>query len=560
MKRIFYIPVAALACVALWSCDKFLDTTPDNRATLDSPEKIQKLLVAAYANRSYVRMAELASDNCDDMGPTNPNGNLLMLHNSYWQDMTEADNDSNQNTWAQYYSAIGVANTALEAIEAMGTTDELKPFKGEALMCRAYAHFCLTMLYCLPYHPEKSDQYPGIPYMESPEKELNPHYVRGDLKSVYEKIDRDIEEALPLMDNSIYSVPKYHFNVSAAYAFAARFNLYYMKWDKVVRYADVVLRSNPATMLRDWTAAGALAWDNNLRTNDYIDPKHKFSLMLVPLVSATGGMFNSGWSSGARFAHNTRVNKTETFRAKRPMGGPVDFSTGNTSSQVYRCAPYEVLANNHNKAYMFKWTLQWETVNQVTGAGYGHATHVAFTTNEVLLNRAEAYIHLKEYDKAAADLEVWNQSFCKVGNTYQYQTVVSLTRARINDVYGNPASGFYIAQYTSAAPTSRKPLHPHGFEVEAGEQESFIQCLLYCRRLDTHAEGLRWGDVKRYGIVVDRFDDTDYIDSSTSGFRVAATLDERDLRRALQLPQDVVAAGLQANPRNEDAPGHPFRQ
>ena len=72
--------------------------------------------------------------------------------------------------------------------------------------------------------------------------------------------------------------------------------------------------------------------------------------------------------------------------------------------------------------------------------------------------------------------------------------------------------------------------------------------------------GLRWGDVKRYGIVVDRFDNIDYVDAQTTGFRVAATLDEKDLRRAIQLPAEVITAGVEPNPRNADAPNHPFRQ
>ena len=135
-----------------------------------------------------------------------------------------------------------------------------------------------------------------------------------------------------------------------------------------------------------------------------------------------------------------------------------------------------------------------------------------------------------------------------------------LTRERINEVYGDPASENYIAEYTSAAPTSRKPLHPHGLTVEPGEQEYMIQCLLFCRRIETIADGLRWGDVKRYGIVVDRFDNIDYVDTQTTRFRVAATLDEKDLRRAIQLPAEVITAGVEPNPRNADAPNHPFRQ
>lgn len=212
--------------LTLAACNDFLDELPDNRTELDTPDKINRLLVSAYPSRSFTRMCEIASDNCDDMGANNPNTSLLLEHNSYWMDMNEAENDSNKNTWQAYYSAIAAANTALEAIEKQGTPKELLPAKAEALLCRAYSHFCLTMLYCLPYHPEKSGEYLGVPYMEAPETTLNPVYHRDNLKEVYEKIDRDIEEALPLVSDANYAVPKYHFNRSAAYAFATRFNLY----------------------------------------------------------------------------------------------------------------------------------------------------------------------------------------------------------------------------------------------------------------------------------------------------------------------------------------------
>lgn len=53
------------------------------------------------------------------------------------------------------------------------------------------------------------------------------------MKELYAKINKDIEEALPLVNDGIYKVPKYHFNKKAAYSFAARFNLYYKNLDNV---------------------------------------------------------------------------------------------------------------------------------------------------------------------------------------------------------------------------------------------------------------------------------------------------------------------------------------
>ncbi len=150
-----------------------------------------------------------------------------------------------------------------------------------------------------------------------------------------------------------------------------------------------------------------------------------------------------------------------------------------------------------------------------------------------------------EYDKAVADLNAWIGSFYLVGQN----GIESLTRERIAEVYGDPSSNRYIAEYTALEPTSRKPLHPHGFTVEAGEQEHLIQTTLFCRRIGDHRRRTALGgDIKRYGIVIDRFDDSAYNDDNTTGFTVAATLGEKDLRRALQLPQEVITAGLEANP------------
>ena len=66
MKKFITYSIAVLSLLGgLTSCDKFLDTLPDNRTELNSIEKIQKLLVSAYASRTYVRFFEYASDNCE---------------------------------------------------------------------------------------------------------------------------------------------------------------------------------------------------------------------------------------------------------------------------------------------------------------------------------------------------------------------------------------------------------------------------------------------------------------------------------------------------------------
>lgn len=69
----------------------------------------------------------------------------------------------------------------------------------------------------------------------------------------------------------------------------------------------------------------------------------------------------------------------------------------------------------------------------------------------------------------------------------------------------------------------------------------FIRKLLpQMRRLETWWQGLRFLDIKRYGIEFSH----NLVDMDPLAFTAG------DLRGALQLPADAIVAGLEANPRN----------
>lgn len=201
MKRNIICFLSSLAfALALVSCGDFLDKNPDLRTTLDSEEKIANILVSAYVSGSgsYQIVAELSSDNVCDRGITK-NYDQFYEDVYEWAENVTTGNDSPRNIWSANYGCIANANQALSAIEEMGgaTTAALKASKGEALLCRAYSHFVLANLFCMPYNPATADNYLGIPYMDHAETDLNPRYDRGTLKEVYEMIGKDIEEGIP---------------------------------------------------------------------------------------------------------------------------------------------------------------------------------------------------------------------------------------------------------------------------------------------------------------------------------------------------------------------------
>ena len=165
----------------------------------------------------------------------------------------------------------------------------------------------------------------------------------------------------------------------------------------------------------------------------------------------------------------------------------------------------------------------------------------ALTSEEVKLNMIEAYIMKGDYDKALSNFNIWMHNFTSYTKT--------VAMADIEKVYGeyqeDEETGVTrgMKYYTPTKPTPKKELHPD-FTVEKGDQEAFLQCLLHCRRIMTLHEGLRWFDIKRYGITIYRRT----LDGSMN-ITVTDTMDVDDPRRAIQLPASVIKAGLEANPR-----------
>ncbi|MCS2863584.1 hypothetical protein NXW13_05290 [Bacteroides thetaiotaomicron] len=66
------------------------------------------------------------------------------------------------------------------------------------------------------------------------------------------------------------------------------------------------------------------------------------------------------------------------------------------------------------------------------------------------------------------------------------------------------------------------------------------------RRIATLHEGLRWPDIKRYGIVIYRRS------IANNNIVVTDEMPVNDARRAMQIPKSVVLAGMQPNPRTEN--------
>ena len=530
MKKIFYTLV--LATLVLTGCDKFLDKMPDNRAEIDTPEKIRALLVSAYPSTDYMLVTEFMSDNVDDYGKNNPNTDRFIDQVFAWDDVTESDNEDPESVWGSCYGAVACANEALKAIDLLTEQDptlDLRAERAEALLCRAYGHFILVNVFCMAYNSVTSAKDAGIPYITTPETTLKPAYERGNVADVYEKIGKDLEAALPDVSDRYYTVPKYHFNPKAAYAFAARFYLYYGKFDKSVEYATKCLGTEPAAMLRDWEFQSTMTQKYTAIVAHYIDASLNCNLLLMTAYSKMGLAFGPYYVY-SRYAHGNYLAEMET--------GEAIPNLWNGSNETYWMGMKEYEATNLDKTMFWKLPYLFEYTDPVARIGYYRTVYPAFTADQVLLERAEANVLQGKYDEALDDVNVWIRNIASADPEHLPRT---LDLDRVNTWFNNQP--YHVWDSSSV----KKHLNPKFATFQEGStQENMIQCVLALKRVETLGQGLRWFDVKRYGIQLDRR----IINADGRPYRNTGTLVPFDKRSAVQIPKKVRDAGITPNPRD----------
>lgn len=515
MKRIYKLLLVSVSTVAfLGSCDKTLDTPPDSRTELDTPEKIQKLLVSAYPAASTYWMNEMSSDNADYNGDVWLAYDRFHGQSFFWQDITEASNDNTYEIWSKHYGAIGTANAVLEAIEKLGNPSNLDAARGEALICRAYSHFVLVNTFSHAYNETTSQTDLGIPYSDKIEKELITEHDRSTVARTYELIQQDIEKGLPLISDSYYTQPKFHFNIKAAHAFAARFYLYHREYDKAIAAATKAIGTVGNADLRDWNALQKLSNNNFIKPNAYISKDEKANYLLMDAVSSWP-YCHGPYSGGGRYSFSKYISDNEASTSNGPWG---DYALLN-----FRALNYDA---NAKKMVAYKIAGYFEYTDVINKIGYVHSVQAIFTADETLLTRAEAYALKGDVDNAAKDMLTF------LGN---YSVKRNITKQSILDFYKN------IEYYKYDVPTPKK-----AFNIDfslSEDQENMIHAILHSRRVLTMHEGQRWNDIKRYGIVIYRR----LVQNNEVG--LLDELKPNDPRRAYQLPKEILGAGLPGNPR-----------
>ena len=521
MKKYIGFSIIALG-LTLTSCDDWLDKLPDNRMELQTPSDVSNLLVSAYPSAHPAYLLEMYSDNTDDcVNPSWSEASRFQAQAYNWEDITETGEDeSPQELWNRHYLAIASANAAIDLIEGKGSPAEYSEQLGEALLCRAYAMFQLSTVFCKAYNPATASTDLGLPYPTHPEKVVGTVYTRGTMEDLYGQIDKDLQRGLPLVSSN-YSKPKFHFNTDAAKAFAARFYLYKGDFAKAITYATEVLGADPSAKARDWDAYSALNMNQHIRPEAWVSADEKCNFLLQTVYSEWGAI-SGPYLYGEKYAHSYRITYDEDIASKGPFGAA-------NSTFKQRVWSNTALANLFHR----KVPYEFEYTDLQAGIGFAHAEYAVFTTEQLLLERAEAYALSGELQKAVDDYNTIMKIYQKYPKTFTLKQIV--------DFYNGV--NYYTPKKATVKKHFVKPVYT--IDAEGSDQEALLQAILHLRRIMEVGEGYRMQDVKRYGIVI-------YRRQTNTSFTISAVTDSLtvdDPRRAIQLPQDVITSGLEPNDR-----------
>ena len=477
------IPILILS-----GCDEFLSTEPDStRATISTPKQVSQLLTTAYPQANYIVFAESMSDNVADKGVGEDDKTNRASYIFEEVEATVDDSDSPDAYWAECYRAISVANQALEVIDNSENSSEFTAQRGEALLARAYAHFMLVTFFSKFYDPAQPNTDPGIPYVTEPETVVIKKYERKTVAYVYEMIEKDLLEGLPLISDGSYTVPKYHFNRAAAYAFATRFYLVKKDYTKVLQYANQVFSEGSISdYLRPWNTTYASMSPAELN-NIYSRASENANLLLIETASTVG-----------RFVARYRYGMTYSKWLEISSGIGIIAGASNWAYPLYYQGD-----NNYFIPKLTEYFVR-ESVNAEIGIPY--VMLPAFTAEEVLFNRAEANAYLGNTAAALADLNVFASKRVSNYNASRH----AITAASIRSFFGT-----------------------------SNVRQGLVNTVLALKRIEFVQEGMRWFDIQRYGIEVE------HITSTGSVITVPAN----DPRRVVQIPQSATISGIEQNDR-----------
>lgn len=442
MKQLIYIFLIAITFAA---CEDILDKEPlgrlDAGSFFQTADDAVAAINAAYEplmfnnanNNFFWAMGVVTSDDAVAGGDGSRPGIVEMDFLTYTP-RTQEFNDF----WRLNYAGITQCNTVLEQIPGIEMSDELRDrITGEALFLRSYYYFWLTQVF---------GDVPLLLEVIPPDELKIPKTPKAN---IYTQIIADCERAAALLPISYPEAAAGRATRGAAYALAAKTNLYQENWAGVLQYVDEVKALNVYELVPDY--------GDNFRKETQNNSESVWEIQHTNLELGVGNFLNQWWCSrkygeGYGFAEATQsfVDAFEAGDPRRPWNVAINND------------PYfELIYKPSFSSTRYGPVKYLQSDSVVTQKADGDINYGAIRYAEVLLWEAEALAELGRVNEAQAPLEA--------------------VRARARAMSNDP----------------EKILPP----ITTTDQQEMIDAIRHERRVELGYEMHRFFDLVRWGIA-----------------------------------------------------------
>lgn len=223
MKHTYIILLALIATFAT-SCEDYTDVTPKGALVIETAAQFHEMVSLPGRGYPINNFQYLVDDQW--MREANVIGrtpNIDIINFTFDETTDRVSLMTGSSFYNQAYSYINRWNTIISLVDNSKGDEHIKELaKAEAKIYRAYDHFLLVNTYAKAYDPQTAATDGGICIMDKFDLEAQP--AKSTVAQVYEFIQRDIEDALPHLQEKPLDV--YHPSLAFAYAFKAKVHLF----------------------------------------------------------------------------------------------------------------------------------------------------------------------------------------------------------------------------------------------------------------------------------------------------------------------------------------------
>lgn len=394
MNRIYkYLPALILSCLFTTGCDSLLDTKSKHLLPVElvkTESGCEAMLLGVYDlmqnvtyyGRDVLAIPEVLADNTK-----------LSPVATRYKDIADNKVGAHLDIWTESYEMITLLNEVLMYLEQLPETTKSKALQGEALTLRALCYTNLAITYGREPNHLVNDFNLSVPMIKDAffysggtlGEETYPK--RATVKDIWEFIEEDLTSGFPLLEGNDSGLAPKRIGALANKALQSRVYLFQEKWNDSKDAATYVIDNGNITI-----------YDGNY-TKVFSENRESIFYLYYTAAEALGSA--SLHSTYGMTDSNTDEDGYDIAKGS----GDGTFTIAEELIALYdqendtRFAAFKKAKMNGTKVWWSRKFNSWQ-------GEFGQDNVPVIRISEVLLNRAEAYAELKQFDAARADVNL----------------------------------------------------------------------------------------------------------------------------------------------------------